>query len=99
MSASNRSGSKFNGLIFIRSERFSSTSAAYEMNTHPAEHMDETVEVELSSSDIPHAYSTVLCTGCRAGDNISRESIDVGFIIFTVVNKRVIRKEVTDSTE
>ena len=71
----------------------------YQVATHPAERMDETVEVQLLSSDITHAYSTVLYTGCRAGDNISRESVDVGFIIFAVVNERDIRKEVTDSTK
>ena len=70
-----------------------------EMNTHPAEHMDETIEVRLISPNIPHAYYTVLYTGCRAGDNVSRKSFDVGFFRFKIVNKRGIRKEVTNSTE
>jgi hypothetical protein len=64
-------------------------------NTPPAEHMDETIEVRLSAPDIPYAYDTVLCAGCRAGDRVSRESVDIGFCRFNVFNKRGIRKEIT----
>ena len=49
------------------------------MTTHPAEQMDETIEVnapELPHPHIPHAYYTVLCACGGAGDSLSRESGD-----------------------
>src|SRR5438876_1284781 len=46
-----------------------------------------------------NVYNTVLCTGRRAGQNLSRESVGLGFLNNRIVNKRAFREEITDSTK